>query len=260
MPIVSETLLNGRFTRTKGDVMLKNVFCVYFFVFALVCMGGETMARVNDNAVSLTARQKSIIPIAAFTANGDTKRLSHALATGLDNGLTINEIKEILVQMYAYAGFPRSLTGLNTFMQVLQDRKNSGIIDPVGVMPEKLPPDADRLAIGEKIQTGLVGRPVAGPVFEFSPAIDSFLKEHLFCDIFSRGVMTNQERELATVGALAALPAEAQLASHLKVCLNTGLTPAQLREYVTILGDNVGKAQADLASEILAKTLASHKN
>ncbi len=99
------------------------------------------MARVNDNAVSLTARQKSIIPIAAFTANGDTKRLSHALATGLDNGLTINEIKEILVQMYAYAGFPRSLTGLNTFMQVLQDRKNSGIIDPVGVMPEKLPPD-----------------------------------------------------------------------------------------------------------------------
>jgi 4-carboxymuconolactone decarboxylase len=32
--------------------------------------------------------------------------------------LTVNEIKEILVQMYAYAGFPRSLNGINAFMAV----------------------------------------------------------------------------------------------------------------------------------------------
>ncbi|KJS29540.1 MAG: hypothetical protein VR64_20520 [Desulfatitalea sp. BRH_c12] len=39
-----------------------------------------------------------------------------ALNQGLDAGLTVNEIKEILVQLYAYAGFPRSLNAIGTFM------------------------------------------------------------------------------------------------------------------------------------------------
>lgn len=58
---------------------------------------------------ALSAKQRSIIPIAAFTATGDQERLRTALTEGLEAGLTVNEIKEILVQMYAYAGFPRSL-------------------------------------------------------------------------------------------------------------------------------------------------------
>lgn len=46
---------------------------------------------------------------------------------GLEAGMTINEIKEILVQTYAYAGFPRSLRALQTFMSVLDNRKKAGI-------------------------------------------------------------------------------------------------------------------------------------
>lgn len=61
----------------------------------------------------LNVKQKQIIPIAAFTANSDLQKLKTALNEGLDAGLTVNEIKEILVQMYAYAGFPRSLKGID---------------------------------------------------------------------------------------------------------------------------------------------------
>ena len=46
---------------------------------------------------SLTARQQSVITIAAFIASGDMERLKPALNEGLDAGLTMNEIKEILV-------------------------------------------------------------------------------------------------------------------------------------------------------------------
>jgi len=53
----------------------------------------------------LNAKQQGIIPIAAFTANGDLEKLKVALNEGLAAGLTVNEIKEILVQMYAYTGF-----------------------------------------------------------------------------------------------------------------------------------------------------------
>lgn len=217
--------------------------------------GGTIMRDPDGTARALSPAQQALIPIAAFTANGDTTRLAAALEQGLDAGLSISAIREVLLQMYAYTGFPRSLTGLNTFTRVLKAREDRGIRDAPGPEPARLPPAADKRAIGAKIQTELVGRPVAGPVYEFAPAIDTFLKEHLFCDIFSRGVLSNQERELATVSALAALPAETQLASHLRVCLNTGLTPEQLRAYVAVLAERVGTPQAQLASRLVETML-----
>jgi 4-carboxymuconolactone decarboxylase len=44
---------------------------------------------------ALSTKQQSIIPIAAFTANGDLDKLKTALQEGLAAGLTVNEIKEI---------------------------------------------------------------------------------------------------------------------------------------------------------------------
>lgn len=221
------------------------------FLIAMFINGGYVMAAQNV----LDARDAAIIPIAAFTANGDTAKLEQALAEGLESGLTISQIQEILVQMYAYCGFPRSLTALSTFMNLLGEREKKGIRDIAGEAPKQLPKDADRNKIGTEIQTGLVGAPVKGPLFEFSPAIDAFLKEHLFCDIFSRGVLTNQERELATVSALATLPAPAQLRSHIAISLHSGLTPAQLEDFVKVLDKKVGASEAELASKTLAQVL-----
>ena len=54
-----------------------------------------------DAGQVLNAKQQGIIPIAAFTANDDLDRLKTALQDGLAAGLTVNEIKEILVHLYA---------------------------------------------------------------------------------------------------------------------------------------------------------------
>ena len=78
---------------------------------------------------SLSAKQAAIVTIASFTAKGDLAQLKGALNEGLNAGLTVNEIKEVLVQMYAYTGFPRSLNGIGTFMTVLDERKAKGIQD-----------------------------------------------------------------------------------------------------------------------------------
>lgn len=240
----------------RGKVLkYKNRFLFIVFIFCLLA-GRWEMAIAQSGNLSLT--QAAIIPIAAFTAAGDTEKLKGAFEAGLDAGLTINEIREILIQMYAYAGFPRALTGISTFMSVLDERKKRNINDPVGVGPKKLPPDADKYAIGEKIQTALVGKPVTGPLYEFCPDIGVFLKEHLFCDIFARDLLSVQERELATISALAALPAPAQLASHFRVCLNTGISADQLREFVRILGEKVGKKQEKLAADVLDTVLSKN--
>lgn len=204
---------------------------------------------------SLSQKQELIIPIAAFAANGDTVGLKKALAAGLDGDLSISDIKEILTQMYAYCGFPRSLTALSVFMDLVGEREKNGIRDNPGNPPRQLPPDADRNRIGTDIQTALVGQPVKGPLFDFAPAIDQFLKEHLFCDIFYRGVLNEQERELATIAALAALPAEAQLAAHLAISRNVGVSPEQLQDYVIVMREKVGQEAGATAAKMVRENL-----
>lgn len=207
---------------------------------------------------TLTARQQAIPLIGAAMAGSDMPRLSLALDQGLDAGLTIGEAKEILVQLYAYAGFPRSLNALNELMSVVEARKQRGLHDDVGREPGKPVPTGDELrAVGTANQTKISGGPVAGAVFDFAPVINQFLQSHLFGDIFERDNLDWRSRELATVGALAATPgAEAQLRSHMAASIRVGLTPAQLRQVVQVLETSGELAGADRARTALAQALA----
>lgn len=208
----------------------------------------------------LNAKQLAIIPIAAFTASGDLSKLRPSLNEGLDAGLTVNEIKEILVQLYAYAGFPRSLNGINTFMAVLDERGKKGIKDEVGREANPIPADKNILALGTENQTKLIGQPVTGPLYNFAPAIDQFLKAHLFGDIFQRDVLTWQDRELATVAALANIDGvNPQLQGHMVIGMHNGLTPEQLQEFINVLRAKCGQKVADNAGNVLEQVLKKSK-
>src|SRR5690606_41821968 len=108
---------------------------------------------------NLSARQQSIIPIAAYTAVGELEKLKPALNDGLDAGLTINEIKEAIVHLYAYCGFPRSIRGLQTFMEVLDERKAKGINDNVGKEASKIDETGSKYERGKKILGELTKTP-----------------------------------------------------------------------------------------------------
>lgn len=193
---------------------------------------------------ALTPRQRSIPTIAAATAVGDMPRLATALNQGLDDGLTVSEAKEILVHLYAYAGFPRSLNAIGELMKVLEARRQRGVQDPPGRESGPVPSGPALLALGTANQTKLSGAPVKGALFEFAPAIDQYLKAHLFGDLFARDNLDWQSRELATLGALAALPgAESQLSSHVRFAMNVGLTEPQLKQVSGLL-DEAGQADA----------------
>jgi len=205
---------------------------------------------------SLTMKEQSVITISAFTAKGNLVELKKAFIEGLDAGLTINEIKEIVIQLYAYTGFPRSLNALQTFMDVLKERAQQGIKDEVGKASSPLPTDKSKLQFGTELQTKLVGQPVKGELFEFAPAIDSFLKEHLFGDIFGRDNLDWKTRELATISALAALGGvENQLRSHFGVGMYNGLSEEQLKRLVSIIQSKVGATEGTAALIVLQTVL-----
>ena len=101
--------------------LLKSIFTIAFLFSFLI--QNANAKQIMDTTKALDSKQQSIVTISAFMAKGDLIKLKIALSEGLDAGLTINEIKEVIVQLYAYAGFPRSLNALQTFMSVLQERK-----------------------------------------------------------------------------------------------------------------------------------------
>ena len=229
---------------------------------ALTLMAASSTSMSTTSASGTLSNKQLAIPvIAAFMASSDLPRLNQALNQGLDAGLTVSETKEILVQLYAYAGFPRSLNALGELMKVLEARKQRGIDDAQGRDPVREIPTGDALLeAGVANQTRISGGVVKGPLFEFAPVINQYLQTHLFGDIFERDNLDWQSRELATVGALAATPgAEPQLLAHMLASLRVGLTAEQLRQVTHVLSERVDKAVADRANEALTQALASEK-
>lgn len=219
----------------------------------------KTMNREQAASQTLSARQQAIPLIAAFMAASDMPKLNAALNQGLDAGLTVSEAKEILVQLYAYVGFPKSLNGLGELKKVVEDRNRRGIQDAPGREPTRAIPTGERLqSVGKANQTKIAGRVVEGPLFDFAPVINEFLQAHLFGAIFERDNLDWQSRELATVGALAATPGvEAQLRSHMAASMRVGLSAAQLRRLTQLLAERGDAQTAGRASEALNQALAA---
>lgn len=220
---------------------------------ALMLTAGISTGVQAAELKALNTQQANIVTVAAFMAKGDLPNLKKSLATALDNGMTVNQAKEVLVHLYAYTGFPRSLNALNTLNALVQERQAAGIADEQGAEATPLDPAVDRLARGTEIQTEISGRVVEIP---FAPIINTFLREHLFYDIFARDVLTWQQRELATVGALAGIGnVNPQLTSHFRAAMNTGLTPEQLQEAVDVLDEIVSTDTGSNAQAVLNNVL-----
>lgn len=199
----------------------------------------DMMAQPDSPDNGLTLRQRYIAEIASCTGKGDLENLKPALAAGLDNGLTVNEVREVLIHAYAYCGFPRSLRALQTFIAVLDERKAQGIEDTMGRDASSVEDDRTRYDRGRDILAEISGIPADAPkagYAEFAPVIERFLKEHLFADLFERDVLTYEERELATVSVIAALgeSVEPMLRSHMGICRNLGMTEERLERVLAI--------------------------
>lgn len=198
----------------------KTILALILFFTGGFVMAGET----------LTKNEQNITMISAYTASGDLENLELAIKNGLEEGLTINEEKEVIVQLYAYCGFPKSLNGLSTLMKVAKSGNYKE-----GEGGKSLPKGTDLHKIGTETQTRLTGHEVKGELFDFAPAIDDYLKEHLFGDIFARGVLSWKDREIATIAALNALgTVEPQLNAHIQIGKHNGLSEGEVEEILTL--------------------------
>lgn len=214
---------------------MKNMMIFSAIIFSAITLNAQ-------NKMELTKKQQSLVEISALEAKGDMARLYMAIDAGLGNGLTVNEIKETLTQLYAYTGFPRALNGLGTLQQVVTNKTAAGQPFENG-KDFTLPKDFDALEAGTQVQTKLCGgRPFE---YQFAPRMDYFLKAHLFGDIFASNVLSESEREMVTLSAISTLEGcNSQLCSHVSGALNMGVTEKQLNAIPEILENKVGNMEA----------------
>ena len=185
--------------------------------FALLIM---MMTMVTANAQTLTERQKGLAACACLMAQGDMNRLEPAVRMALDNGVTINELKEAFSQLYAYTGFPRSLNALGVLSKVLESKQANWQEGKPWTRPAEWDDAKKAYELGTKNQTQLSGKPFN---YEFCPQDDYYLKSHLFGDIFASDQLSAADRELVTVAALSGLEGVApQLAAHKQGAVNMG--------------------------------------
>lgn len=147
---------------------------------------------------ALSQKEKNIAIISANTVTGDSIKLQEILTFVLDKKiLSIKEIKEIFLQLYVYCGFPKCLVGMNTLYEILQKRE---IIKDDGVEAKQLPFYVDKYKYGENMRAKFFED--QSIYKDIVPDLYALLTTHLYADIFSRGVLTNEEREIVTVVAL----------------------------------------------------------
>jgi 4-carboxymuconolactone decarboxylase len=66
----------------------------------------------------LAPRDRSLIVVAALITNGSTEQLRGHLARARDNGLTETELKEVIIHLAFYAGWPRAMSAVTVAREV----------------------------------------------------------------------------------------------------------------------------------------------
>ncbi len=169
--------------------------------------------HMETTTSALPERILYLCTCAAWAAKGDLEHLETAVPQALDHGVTINELKDAFAQLYAYAGFPRSLNALGVLEKILKECTKDGC-----TMYE-----------GKIMQT----RDEGGTPWDytFCPQADYYMKSHLFGDIYASDQLTPAERELVTVAALSAMDGVTpQFEGHKECAVFMGNTPEQVAE------------------------------
>lgn len=204
----------------------------------------------------LDLKSKEIAVVAALTAMGTAQpQLKVHINGALNTGSSINELKEVILQMSVYSGFPSSINAMNALKEVLKERQEHGITDSTGKTASTKGNQADRLKIGENELSELDSLQVArlkNTYNDFSPELVRFTLEYGYADIFSRDNLDKKYRQIATIAALTALGnAQPQLKFHINAGLNIGLSVMEIKEIMLLMSVYAGFPSAINGTSLL---------
>jgi 4-carboxymuconolactone decarboxylase len=179
----------------------------------------------------LSPRDRSAVTLAALIARNQTVALARQLDLALENGLTPDEISEIITHLAFYSGWGNAMAAVTVAEEAFARRGIDADQLPAA-SPELLPLDEE----AEARRATMVER-TWGAV---APGVVEYTEDVLFRDLWLRPALAPRDRSLVTVSALIAAGHVGQLPFHLNRAMDSGLTQAQASEVLTQLAFYAG--------------------
>lgn len=208
---------------------------------------------------ALDNKSKEIAAVSSLIAQGAIPQLKVHLNGALNTGCSITEVKEVILQMSVYTGFPRSINAMNAFREVLNERKDKGINDVEGNVSNQENDMSNRYSKGAEALSLLDSQQaqrMEEAYHDFSPELVQFTLEYAFADIHSRKGLDKKYRQIATVAALTTLGnAPSQLKFHINGALNVGVTGDEIKEIMLLMTVYAGFPAAINGTNILREVV-----
>ncbi len=191
----------------------------------------------------LDNKSKEVAAVASLIAQRAIPEMKVHFNGALNSGCTVTEVKELVLHISVYVGFPKAICAMNTLKEVLIERKAEGINDTQG--EETIA--TNRLSRYEKgseylSQLDANQEQLLKETFDnFSPELVRFVIEYGYGDIYSRESLDKRYRQIAIIAALTTLGnASSQLNFHIRGGLNIGLTADEIKEVMLLMSVYAG--------------------
>jgi 4-carboxymuconolactone decarboxylase len=179
----------------------------------------------------LSARDRSIVTLAALITRQQTAEMADYFALALDHGVKPSEISEIITHLAFYAGWGNAVSAAGIARDVFAAR---------GISADQLSPVSPTLLpLNENAEADRVKRvgDMFGAVF---PGVTQYTTDVLFRDLWLRPALAPRDRSLVTISSLVASGQVAQLSGHINIGMNNGLKQGEIAEILTHLAFYVG--------------------
>jgi len=213
------------------------------------------------NRRGLSLKSREFATLAMVTALGNQANSVQAHVEGaLRAGATETEIKELLLQMTVYAGYPKTLAAVTVAQQTLADLKQRGIpaASPQPDLESRRQTESNEVRYRRGLKalnqiSKASGEAVVKSFEDIAPDLGRYILEFSYGDVFSRPNLDLKTRELATVSALTGLnttASELPLKVHINGALNVGANRQEIIEAIMHMIPYVGFVKVQQAMAI----------
>ena len=214
------------------------------FIFGEVFQTGE-----------LTLKQREMITCVTLATMQTLPQLKAHAGAALNVGVTPEELREVMYLTAPFIGFPKMLNAVATVNEVFKERGISLPLEKQGTVTEETRHETGK-AIQDKLYPGGIASVMEGVPGDMGKDVERFLTDYFFGDIYSRGALDLQTRELLGYCVLTTLEAESQLHSHYHGNINAGNSPETLTAAVIQCLPYIGFPAAIKALRIIKEETA----
>ena len=211
----------------------------------------------------LTLKQREMITCITLATMQTLPQLKAHAGAALNVGVAPEELREVMYLTAPFIGFPKMLNAVTAVNEVFKERGITLPLKKQGTVTEENRHETGKV-IQDKLYPGGIASLMEGLPADMGKDVEQFLTDYFFGEIYSRGALDLQTRELLGYCVLTTLEAESQLQSHYHGNINVGNTPETLTAAVIQCLPYIGFPAAIKALRIIkqeyAKPVAAENN